>query len=164
MNPLTKSKKIIKKTQEQGMVAHAFSPSTQETEAGRFLLALPASCLPVCCHASHHDDNVLNLWNCKPAQFNIFLYKISLGHGVSVFLCLCVAVSLDDASHSKWVSYSWPVSWMTRAAGWMGRSLWLENGASIVAKARLGLPTSAGPAHLVVLQAPYIYFTLGCYP
>ena len=23
-------------------------------------------CLPECCHASCHDDNGLNLWNCKP--------------------------------------------------------------------------------------------------
>jgi hypothetical protein len=26
-----------------------------------------ALCLPTCCHASLHDDNGPNLWNCKPA-------------------------------------------------------------------------------------------------
>ena len=36
-------------------------------------LALPAPCLPVSYHASLHDDNRLNLCNCKPAPIKCFL-------------------------------------------------------------------------------------------
>jgi hypothetical protein len=42
-----------------------------------------APCLPGCCHASCHDDNGLNLWNCKPAPVDFFLYKNCCGHVVS---------------------------------------------------------------------------------
>jgi hypothetical protein len=38
--------------------------------------APPAPGLPEPCHASHHDDNGLNLWNCKPAP--IALVMVSL--------------------------------------------------------------------------------------
>jgi hypothetical protein len=38
-------------------------PSNQDVE----LLAPPALWLPACCHASHLDDNGLNLWICKTA-------------------------------------------------------------------------------------------------
>ena len=39
-------------------VAHSFSflPADEELSAPS-----PAPCLPVCCHASHYDDNGLNL-------------------------------------------------------------------------------------------------------
>jgi hypothetical protein len=36
-------------------------PSDQDVE----LLTPPAPCLPAHCHASHYDDFVLDLWNCK---------------------------------------------------------------------------------------------------
>jgi hypothetical protein len=51
-------------------------PADQDVE----LSAPPAPYLPICCHASHHDDTGLNFWNCKPAVFH---YKNCLGHGVS---------------------------------------------------------------------------------
>ena len=35
-------------------------------------------------HASHYDDNGLNLWNSHP-QLKVFLYKSCHGHGVSSF-------------------------------------------------------------------------------
>jgi hypothetical protein len=54
-------------------------PSYQDVE----LLAPPAPCLPVCCHASHYYDNGLNLWNCKIHRLNVFLYKNCLSHDVS---------------------------------------------------------------------------------
>jgi hypothetical protein len=38
------------------------------------ILAPPAPCLPGCCHASCHDDNGLNLWNCKPAPIKCSLF------------------------------------------------------------------------------------------
>ena len=41
----------------------------------------PAPCLPACCHASHHDDNGLNL--CKTPLMKCFLYKSFCGSGVS---------------------------------------------------------------------------------
>jgi hypothetical protein len=34
----------------------------------------PASSLPVCHHAPHHDDNGLNLLNCKPGPIKDFLF------------------------------------------------------------------------------------------
>jgi hypothetical protein len=36
------------------------------------LSALPVPCLPGCCHASHHDDNGLNLQNCRTAPVKWF--------------------------------------------------------------------------------------------
>jgi hypothetical protein len=47
-----------------------------------FLAPSPASCLPACWHASHHDDNGLNLWTVSQPQQNVFLYE-SCGHGIS---------------------------------------------------------------------------------
>ena len=35
-------------------------------------IELLAPCLTVCCHASHHDDNGLNLSNCKPVPVKCF--------------------------------------------------------------------------------------------
>jgi hypothetical protein len=34
-------------------------------------------------HASHQDDNGLNLWTFRPASINVVLYKTCLGHGVA---------------------------------------------------------------------------------
>jgi hypothetical protein len=40
-------------------------------------LSFSSTCLPECCHASHYDDNGLNLWNCKPALIKYFsLYEL----------------------------------------------------------------------------------------
>ena len=54
-------------------------PSDQVVEPS----ILIAPCLPGCCPASHHYDNGLNLWKCKPAPINGVLYKSCLGRGVS---------------------------------------------------------------------------------
>uniref|UniRef100_A0A8C6GL42 Uncharacterized protein n=1 Tax=Mus spicilegus TaxID=10103 RepID=A0A8C6GL42_MUSSI len=43
----------------------------------------PAPCLPVCHHESNHDDNGLNLCNCKQALVNALFHKSCCGHGVS---------------------------------------------------------------------------------
>jgi len=43
----------------------------------------PAPCLPRCCHASCHDDNGLNIRNCKPVPVKCCSYKSCFGHGVS---------------------------------------------------------------------------------
>ena len=40
----------------------------------------PAPCLPEPCHVSYHNDNGLNLLNCKAVD--VFLYKSCFGHGV----------------------------------------------------------------------------------
>ena len=42
----------------------------------------PVLCLPERCNVSHHDDNGLNLSNCKPAPMKCYLSKSCLGHGV----------------------------------------------------------------------------------
>ena len=39
----------------------------------RTLSNISSPCLPVCCHASHHDDSRLNLWNYKQALIKCFL-------------------------------------------------------------------------------------------
>lgn len=41
------------------------------------------SCLPLCCHAFHREDNGLNLWNSKVASIKCFSYKSCHGYGIS---------------------------------------------------------------------------------
>jgi hypothetical protein len=54
-------------------VVHSLSllPSDQNVELSA---PSPAPCLPGCCHASHHDDNGLNLWN-QPQPIKCVLFK-----------------------------------------------------------------------------------------
>ena len=46
------------------------------------LASSPAPWMLVCHHTSHHGDNKLNLWTCKPAPIIFFLYKSCCGHAV----------------------------------------------------------------------------------
>ena len=46
-------------------------PVDSDVELSALSLAL---CLPAYCHVTHHDDNRLNLWNCKPAPIKCFLF------------------------------------------------------------------------------------------
>lgn len=41
------------------------------------------SCLPLCCHAFHHEDNGPNLWNSKKASIKHFSYKSCHGYRIS---------------------------------------------------------------------------------
>ena len=55
-------------------------PSEQCVE----LSAPPAPCLPGHCHASHQDDNGLNLRTCKPAPNEMLSFvRVCFGHCVS---------------------------------------------------------------------------------
>ena len=40
----------------------------------------PPACLPSCCHASHHENNVLNVRSCKPASIKPFALQEGHGH------------------------------------------------------------------------------------
>lgn len=51
-------------------------PSDRELSA-----TSPAPCLPVCCHASHHDDNEITLQNCT-LHFNAFPYELPWPQGL----------------------------------------------------------------------------------
>ena len=43
------------------------SPSGYQDQDVELSAPSPAPCLLACCHASHHDENGLNLWNFKPS-------------------------------------------------------------------------------------------------
>jgi hypothetical protein len=43
----------------------------------------PVPCLPVCHHASHHDDDGASLWTVSQTWWNIILYKSCCGLSVS---------------------------------------------------------------------------------
>ena len=58
-------------------IVSSWLPLDQDVE----LSAPPAPSLPTRCHASHGDDNGLNLWN--QSQVNVCLYESCLVHGVS---------------------------------------------------------------------------------
>jgi len=54
-------------------VTHSFLllPVDQDVKLS---VPFPEPCLPECCHASHHDDNELNLWNSKPVPIKCFFF------------------------------------------------------------------------------------------
>jgi hypothetical protein len=54
----------------------SWMPSDQDIEFSAPL----APCLPVCCHASCHDDNGQTSKPVGQPQLNVCLYKSSLGH------------------------------------------------------------------------------------
>ena len=72
----------------------------------------PPTGLPECCHASHHDDNGVNLWNCKPASI-ICCYAliiVSLHSNKSLTKTVGKRFLLGDVTLPLFV---FPVCWRT---------------------------------------------------
>lgn len=61
-------------------------------------MAPPAPCLPIRCHTSHHDDNGLTFWNCKPPQIKYFIF-------LRVALVMVVLYSNETLRQMVWHSH-----------------------------------------------------------
>jgi hypothetical protein len=92
-----------------------------------------------CCHASYHDDNGLNLWNCKPAPVNFFFFffiKVAL-----------VMVSL----HSNKILRQWRIN--SRASSTDCTMRWMQDAkfrASLRYKANVRIVSSISePPHFL---------------
>jgi hypothetical protein len=65
----------------------------------------PAPCLPARRHASHHEDNGLNLWTVLQAQLKIFFIRVAV-----VMVCLHSDITLSKSPHHTWPSLLFLIS------------------------------------------------------